>query len=91
MGASFGTLHDGKEVFFMPSKQNIRAIDAWQAKNIERIVIKPNRRDHISDRIQIAIDRGLAKSRQGYILDAVRRALEADGIPKIEDELQTKT
>ncbi len=75
----------------MPSKQNIRAIDAWQAKNVERIVIKPNRRDHISDRIQIAIDRGLAKSHQGYILDAVRRALEADGIPKIEDELQTKT
>ncbi len=75
----------------MPSKQNLKAIDAWQAKNIERIVIKPNRKEHISDRIQIAIDRGLAKSRQGYILDAIRKALEADGIPMIEDESQTKT
>lgn len=69
----------------MPSKQNLKAIDAWQAENIERIVIKPNKKEHISDRIQIAIDRGIAKSRQSYILDAVRKALEEDDIPVIED------
>ena len=69
----------------MPSKQNLKAIDAWQAENIERIVIKPNKKEHISDRIQIAIDRGIAKSRQAYILDAVRKALEEDDIPPIED------
>ena len=69
----------------MASKQNLKAIDAWQAENVERIVIKPNKKEHISDRIQIAIDRGIAKSRQAYILDAVRKALEADDIPMIED------
>ena len=70
----------------MPSKQNLRAIDAWQKENIERITIKPNKREHISDRIQVAIDRGLAKSRQAYILSAIRKALEADGIPEMEDQ-----
>ena len=69
----------------MASKQNLKAIDAWQAENVERIVIKPNKKEHISDRIQIAIDRGIAKSRQAYILDAIRKALEADDIPMIED------
>ena len=63
----------------------LKAIDAWQAENIERIVIKPNKKEHISDRIQIAIDRGITKSRQAYILDAVRKSLEEDGIPMIED------
>ena len=69
----------------MPSKQNLKAIDAWQTENVERIVIKPNKKEHISDRIQIAIDRGITKSRQAYILDAVRKALEEDGIPMIKD------
>lgn len=69
----------------MASKQNLKAIDAWQAENVERIVIKPNKKEHISDRIQIAIDRGITKSRQAYILDAVRKALEEDDIPMIED------
>jgi len=69
----------------MASKQNLKAIDAWQAENVERIVIKPNKKEHISDRIQIAIDRGITKSRQAYILDAIRKALEADDIPMIED------
>ena len=69
----------------MASKQNLKAIDAWQAENVERIVIKPNKKEHISERIQIAIDRGITKSRQAYILDAIRKALEADDIPMIED------
>ena len=69
----------------MASKQNTKAIDAWQAENIERILIKPRKNEHISDRIQIAIDRGITKSRQAYILDAIRKALEADDIPMIED------
>ena len=70
----------------MSSKQNFRAIDDWQRENVERIVIKPNRKQHVSDRIQIAIDQGLAKSRQAYILSAIQKALEEDGIPEINDE-----
>ena len=74
----------------MAKKQDIKAIDAWQSENVERIVIKPRKADHISDRIQIAIDRGLTKSRQAYILDAVKRALDADGIPAIKDGAEDK-
>ena len=65
----------------MAKKQDIKAIDAWQSENVERIVIKPRKADQISERIQIAIDRGIAKSRQAYILDAVKKALDVDGIP----------
>ena len=69
----------------MPRKQNTKAIDAWQAEHVEKIMIKPRKEEHFSERIQLAIDRGLGKSRQAYILEAVRKALEADGIPMIED------
>ena len=65
----------------MAKKQDIKAIDAWQSENVERIVIKPRKADQITERIQIAIDRGIAKSRQAYILDAVKKALDVDGIP----------
>lgn len=68
----------------MAKKQDTKAIDAWQSENIERIVIKPRKADRISERIQIAIDSGITKSRQAYILDAVKRALDADGIPEIK-------
>ena len=64
---------------------NWKYVDKWQAENVERIVIKPNKKEHISERIQIAVDKGFAKSRQAYILAAVRRALEEDGIT-LEDE-----
>ena len=60
-------------------------VEKWQAENVERIVIKPNKKEHISERIQIAVDKGLAKSRQAYILAAVKRALEEDGIT-LEDK-----
>ena len=69
----------------MPSKQNTKAIDAWQAEHLERIVIKPNKKEHLYERVQAAVDRGLAKSRQAYILAAIRKALEEDGIPPIEE------
>ena len=65
----------------MAKKQDIKAIDAWQSENVERIVIKPRKADQISERIQIAIERKIEKSRQAYILDAVKKALDADGIP----------
>ena len=73
----------------MPRKQNIKAIEAWNRENTDLIRIRARKKEHINERIQMAIDKGCGKSRQGYILDAVRKALEADGIPMIgeaEDE-----
>lgn len=69
----------------MPSKQNLKAINEWQQEHLERIVIKPNKKEHISERIQQAIDQGYAKSRQAFILDAVRKALDELGIPNAEE------
>ncbi len=67
------------------AKQNYEAISKWKSENTERIQILPRKSEHISERIQLAIEQGKAKSRQAYILDAIKKALEADGIPTIED------
>lgn len=69
----------------MPSKQNIQAIDAWNRENTDLIRIRARKEEHLNERIQIAIERGITKSRQAYILDAVRKALEDDDIPMIEE------
>lgn len=70
----------------MPSKQNIKAIEAWNRENTDLIRIRARKKEHLNERIQMAIEKGCGKSRQAYILEAVRKALEADGIPMIEDE-----
>lgn len=72
----------------MARKQNIKAIDDWQSANVERILIKPNKRDCLSERIQQAIDAGKAKSRQSYIISAVKDALDRDGIPAPDTQQQ---
>jgi len=69
----------------MPSKQNTQAIDAWNRENTDLIRIRARKEERLNERIQIAIDRGITKSRQAYILDAVRKALEEDGIPMLEE------
>ena len=70
----------------MASRQNLKAIDAWQAEHVERITIKPNRAEGLSARIQAAVDAGKAASRQAYIIAAVKAALERDGIPELIDD-----
>lgn len=65
----------------MPKKQNTKVIDAWNRENTDLIRIRARKEEHLNERIQLAIDRGITKSRQAYILDAVRKALEKDGIP----------
>lgn len=50
----------------------------WQAKNVEQILLKPNRKLNLSDRIAAQVEKGKAKSRQDYILRAVLGALEKD-------------
>ena len=67
----------------MPSKQNIKAINEWQNANTELLRIRVRNVERLSERIQMAIDAGRGKSRQGYIIDAVKRALTEDGIPEL--------
>lgn len=66
----------------MTSKQNTKAIDAWQLQNIDKILIKPRKSDQLPQRIQQAVEAGLSKSRQSYIIEAVKQRLAADGIPE---------
>lgn len=68
----------------MPSKQNTQRIDAWQAEKIDRMTIKPRKELRLPERIQNAVEKGCASSRQEYIVKAVLEALERDGIPEPE-------
>jgi len=70
----------------MPSKQNTKAIQAWMDEKTDMIKIRARKEERMPERIQMALDKGIAKSRQAYILDAIRKALEADGIPELKDE-----
>lgn len=66
----------------MPSKQNTKAIQEWQEANTDLIRIRSRKTDQIPQRIQQAVDAGLSKSRQSYIIEAVKQRLAADGIPE---------
>ena len=68
-------------------KQNYAKITEWKKENTDRIQILPKKKDHLPERIQLAIDQNLGKSRQDYIINAVKQRLDADGIPIIPDDL----
>ena len=77
----------------MARKQNTKAIDAWNRANTDLIRIRARKTERKNERIQMAIDKGCGKRRQAYILNAVRKALEADGIPmlgEMEDGEETE-
>lgn len=64
----------------MPSKQNIEKINAWKAENVDRIVIQPRKEKRIPERLQAAVNRGKASSKQEYIITAIEAALKRDEI-----------
>ena len=64
------------------TKQNYAAINKWKSENTDRIQILPRKSDQLPQRIQQAVDAGLSKSRQSYIIEAVKARLDADGIPE---------
>ena len=70
----------------MPSKQNTKAIQAWMDAKTDILKVRARKEEHMPERIQQALDKGCARSRQAYILAAIRKALEADGIPEMPDE-----
>lgn len=68
------------------AKQDAKKINAWKAANITRLNIEVRKDSGILERIQAAVDAGVAKSRQAYIVEAIRAALDRDGIPEVEQE-----
>lgn len=65
----------------MAKKQNSQSIIAWQKENTELIRIHARKDERLSERIAHAVEDGRDKSRQSYILNAVRARLEAEGYP----------
>ena len=70
----------------MSAKQNIKKIEEWKRSNVTRIHLEVRNDTGIAQRIQQAVDAGLSKSRQSYIIEAVKARLDADDIPAVEDE-----
>lgn len=68
----------------MTSKQNTKKIEEWKRNNVTRIHLELRNDSGIPERIQQAVDAGLARSRQAYIIDAVKERLDRDGIPESE-------
>ena len=61
------------------SKANIEKINQWKAAKITRINLEIRNDTGVMEAIQSAVSAGCARSRQSYILKAVREALERDG------------
>ncbi len=59
-------------------KKSSETTDRWQKEHVERLTIKPRKELKLPERIQAAVDHGLAASRQDYIIKAVLEALEHD-------------
>ena len=66
-------------------KQNYAAISKWKSEKTDRIQILPRKEEQLPARIQQAVDAGLSKSRQSYIIEAVKARLDADGIPAADE------
>ena len=64
----------------MTSKQDLKKIDEWKAANVDRIVIQPRKALRLPQRLQEAVSRGEAASKQEYIIKAVEAALARDEV-----------
>lgn len=51
----------------------------WVKNNLEQILIKPNKADKITERVNTAVSNGLASCKQAYIIDAIKDKLSKDG------------
>lgn len=70
----------------MANKQNTKAIDEWKKEHTDLIRLRPRKEERIIERVQMAVEKGCGKSRQAYMLEAIKKALENDGIPELKDE-----
>ena len=69
------------------SKKQIEKMAIYQKEHVEQILIKPRKDDRISERIQFLIEQNRTKSKQAYIIEAVKKQLEADGVPVDFDQI----
>lgn len=67
-------------------KENVEKIQQWKKEKVTPMYINVRNDTHLLERIALAVDSGLARSRQAYVLAAIEAALDRDGVPRIEDE-----
>ena len=57
-------------------------ITDWQREHTDVLTFRVRKEEQLPQRLQQAVDAGKARSRQAYMLDAIRARLDADGIEK---------
>ena len=67
----------------MPSKQNIEKIANWKKENVDVIRMPVRKEYQLPERLDYAVQQGIAASRQAYIIAAVNEKLDRDGIKRI--------
>lgn len=67
------------------AKQNIEAIAKWQKENTDFIRFRARKELHLPERAELAVQAGIANSKQDFYIKAILEKLERDGIPMIED------
>lgn len=70
----------------MSKKQNTKVIDEWKKEHTDLVRLRPRKEERIIERVQMAVEKGCGKSRQAHMLEAIKKALENDGIPELKDE-----
>lgn len=68
------------------AKQNIEAIAKWQKENTDFIRFRARKELHLPERAELAVQAGIANSKQDFYIKAILEKLERDGIPMIEGD-----
>lgn len=66
---------DGKQ-----GKKSTATKNRWNTAHYDQIKLTAKKGERIPELLSVAIDRGIAPSRQAYIIDAIKQRLDADGI-----------
>lgn len=67
------------------AKANIEAIAKWQKEKTDFIRFRARKELHLPERAELAVQAGIANSKQDFYIKAILEKLERDGIPMIED------
>ena len=67
------------------AKANIEAIAKWQKEKTDFIRFRARKELHLPERAELAVQAGIANSKQDFYIKAILEQLERDGIPMIED------
>ena len=62
------------------TKKQMEYISQYREEHYDQVRIQVSKDEHLPELLNIAIERGIAKSKSSYILEAVKKQLKEDGI-----------